>query len=834
MKFGSAIFLLVVIQPFFSAAAPHHDLRINNLHKRQGSTSKDATISPLPGRHSDSEKLGSDEGKRTKGSPDLKGGVTSPGAVGADLTNALPRPNALGGNGAWEPGGKKPNNTASTGAVGADLTDTFPHGSPALGGDGAWRPDDNNLNNPGGTTDDATGGDQNGTPGGPTDDTNQGGGDALNKTSSASLQLLQKILNHTLSTLPGLEKLSDQVEKMMAGQLEDAMEKAQDTPDSPGSRTDVQQGIQGSFNATANKTVSITAPVEMNGTDSQGKACETYGYVTLSATTLTTLSGLFQSLVKLEKTVSKDGSKKSLTILQQARAQVSFTMFSVIKLTAQPAVTNCHVPPSQTTFSTQIQANVSMCAEMLTKVERDLKSGKTAASKSTNVGIDASLGANATLSTKTGDIGSSPGELAGGGSGGADKDAGASGDNISLLGDKTKSPDGFPPSSNNTTDSTPNPTKVSPDSASPEAATSLRGGDLGGSSPNTDESTKADASSGGGSDSDGSSSSEVDQFAEVKASFAAAVQVTTGLVTSKPSQGKQGIHIGASVDAQVNVNIKSRVSVRSSVIDNFLDSVNGGSGGQEHDSLQNPKIQQQDGMGILQDIAGSAFGSLFSSFSGSSDGGSFFHSFFDGSASSGSSGTGSGEGSGTGGTGSNGGSADSPDSTGSSSYPGSSSTSGPGSTEGTTDSPADSTGSSSYPGSTGKNGTMVDADGSGPGSSGGGDGGSGLGGTGSGPSADTGGVTGSGLGGGSSGSAGDPGGSGGGSGLGGIGGGSGSGLGGMGGGSGPGSSGGMSGGGGGDGCACKTDSSTHLRIRSLEDQLSHVHRIMHKRGLTEL
>ncbi|KAA1110269.1 hypothetical protein PGT21_016450 [Puccinia graminis f. sp. tritici] len=867
MKLCFALYVIAIILPSFSTAVPHHDSRHTYLEKRQGSTSQDTTSKPKPSSPGMLAKpLGSPEEKDPKGGkdnllgteePDERKGIKDTGSFGPGLPKKPKEPNT------------PPINLSNPGGLG-------PAGFPPAntGGDIPW---------------DGSGGGGSTKPGGPTND-------AINKTSNASLQMLEKILNHTLSTLPGLEQLSDQVEKMMAGQLEDAMEKAHDTPDSPGSRTDVQEGIQGSANATANKTVSITAPVEMNGTDSQGKACETYGYITLSATTLTTLSTLFQSLVKLEKTVSKDGSKKSLTILQQARAQVSFTMFSVIKLTATPAVTSCHVPPSQTTFSTQIQANVSMCAEMLTKVEHDLKAGKTTVSKSADLGIDASLGANSTMNSTVGP-GSTPGELGGGGSGGADKGTGDSGSIVNPLGDRTKKPGG--------SDSPGNPTSVSPDGTTPNSDASLGGGDLGGSTPNDDSSTTpTDASSAGGADN--STSFKADSFAEVKASFAAAVQVTTGLVTSKPSQGKEGIHIGATVNAQVNVNIKARVSIKSSVIDNFLDRVNGGSGGQEHDALQNPKIQQQDGMGILQDIGGSVFSNIYSGISGSGGSSSGSSTDVSGGGGDNSSGTGfpdstggssaspdstgssayPGDSSGTGYPGSTGGGAAGANSTSSTGYPGDSSSAGlPGSTGGSGASP-DSTGSSAYPGdssgtgfpgstggsgaspnstsstgypgdsssaglpgSTGGSGASPDSTGSSayPGSS------KGLGGsdtssnTTSSPDS-TGGASG-GLGGSSTGggdnSTPSPGGKdgtlvdaegsgsggsgmgGGGAGLGGSGGGSSSGS-----GSGIGSSSSMSGESG--SCVCKSDSSTHLRIRSLEAQLAQVHRVMHKRGLTEL
>ncbi|KAA1110272.1 hypothetical protein PGT21_016531 [Puccinia graminis f. sp. tritici] len=89
----------------------------------------------------------------------------------------------------------------------------------------------------------------------------------------------------------------------------------------------------------------------------------------------------------------------------------------------------------------------------------------------------------------------------------------------------------------------------------PGNLTRLGAGNLGGSPPNFDSS-----SSGGGDDV--SSSSQVDEFAEVKASFAAAVavQVTTGLVTSKPSEGKQGMGILQDIGGSVFGNIFSSIS----------------------------------------------------------------------------------------------------------------------------------------------------------------------------------------------------------------------------------------------------------------------------------
>lgn len=235
-----------------------------------------------------------------------------------------------------------------------------------------------------------------------------------------------------------------------------------------------------------------------------------YGYLTLSATTLTTLSGLFQSLVKLEKSVSQDGSHQSYSILQKARAQVSLTMFSVIKLTATPAVTNCHVPPSQTTFSTQIQANVSMCAEMLTKVERDLRTGRVSASRSAGLGIDASLGANSTLNST---VGSPVGQAAG-------KYPGPNSNTTGLAGPPRG---GFSSPLVSSTGAPGNVSAVSAAGSIPSndtTSTNLAGvgnGLNGSAANNGSPSALTDASFGGGANS--STSINIAQFAEVKVSF---------------------------------------------------------------------------------------------------------------------------------------------------------------------------------------------------------------------------------------------------------------------------------------------------------------------------
>ncbi|PLW20738.1 hypothetical protein PCANC_09303 [Puccinia coronata f. sp. avenae] len=764
MELGGALFLFAIILPSFSTAVPLHDSHVTYLQKR---------AEPLG---TPSEPGGSaDDAGDSAGIGSLLGTQQAYNATGKNDTGLLgtEKNSTVGGAGDTE---------SEKGLLGTQQTHnaTGMNDTSLLGTQHAY--------NASGMNDTSLLG---------THDSSAVGG-TKNSTGSSSLQLLQQILNHTLSTLPGLEKLSAQVEKLMAGQLEDAVEKAQGTPDSPGSRTDVREGLQSSFNATAKNSVNVTAPVEMQGTDAHGRACETRGYITLSATTLTTLSGLFQGLVRLEKTISTDGSKKSYTVLQVARAKVSFTMLSVIKLTATPAVTSCYVPPSQTTFSAQIQANVSMCAEMITKFEKDYKTGKVTASRATALDADTSVGANATLNSTSGGPSkgfpnaSLLGDTAAGHNAtsnttglGSPTYSGADGGKTSLLGagnNATSNTTGLGGSGSPTysgADGT--GTKLLGEGTSPNATnlTSVSPTGLGGGSSTS-------LASGDGADS--SSSVDVDQFAEVKARFAASVQVTTGLVTSHPSEGSQGIHIGASASAEINVDIKSRVAVRSSEIDNFLDTVNGGTAAQPHDAHVNPQIQDKDGMGILQDFGGDIFGDFFSKFMGSLTGGM-----------PGGGGGGSSSGSDT-------------DGGGGYSLSGMGPSSGIGGDTGSGTHPTDTSPYSANSTSGGMGGGESDHGGS----YGGGKGVSALGSDSGDPGGKNGTLTDA-VGTGS----GEPGHS---SGLGGS----------------PGSEKGASlsdlsgSGSGSPKCECPPDHSTHLRIRSLEAQLERVHRVMHKRGLTEL
>jgi hypothetical protein len=472
-----------------------------------------------------------------------------------------------------------------------------------------------------------------------------------------------------------------------------------------------------------------------------------------------------------------------------------------------------------------------MCAEMITKFEKNYKTGKVTASRATALDADTSVGANATLNSTSGGPSkgfpnaSLLGDTAAGHNAtsnttglGSPTYSEADGGKTSLLGagnNATSNTTGLGGSGSPTysgADGT--GTKLRGDGTSPNATnlTSVSPTGLGGGSSTS-------LASGDGADS--SSSVDVDQFAEVKvgkmlnlnlgqylkkrnqtnqshfnivflpivqARFAASVQVTTGLVTSQPSEGSQGIHIGASASAEINVDIKSRVAVRSSEIDNFLDTVNGGTAAQPHDAHVNPQIQDKDGMGILQDFGGDIFGDFFSKFMGSLTGGM-----------PGGGGGGSSSGSDT-------------DGGGGYSLSGMGPSSGIGGDTGSGTHPTDTSPYSANSTSGGMGGGESDHGGS----YGGGKGVSALGSDSGDPGGKNGTLTDA-VGTGS----GEPGHS---SGLGGS----------------PGSEKGASlsdlsgSGSGSPKCECPPDHSTHLRIRSLEAQLERVHRVMHKRGLTEL
>jgi hypothetical protein len=196
MKLGGALFLFAIILPSFSTAVPLHDSHVTYLQKRAeplGPPSK-------PGRSA--EDAGDSGGRGS-----LLGTQQAYNATGKNDTGLLGTEKSSTLGGAGDTGSEK-------GLLGTQQTynATGMNDTSLLGTQHAY--------NASGMNDTSLLG---------THDSGAVGG-AKNPTGSSSLQLLQQILNHTLSTLPGLEKLSAQVEKLMAGQLEDAVEKAQGTP----------------------------------------------------------------------------------------------------------------------------------------------------------------------------------------------------------------------------------------------------------------------------------------------------------------------------------------------------------------------------------------------------------------------------------------------------------------------------------------------------------------------------------------------------------------------------------------------------------------------------
>lgn len=115
-------------------------------------------------------------------------------------------------------------------------------------------------------------------------------------------------------------------------------------------------------------------------------------YVTLSATSLTTLSGLFLAMRDLEQVVSQDGSERYTKVCEQIKGAISFSMLSVIKICATPEVTECRVAPSETVFSSRIQANMTLIGQMIAQLKENVDG-----SSSLDVNATLGIGANATV-----------------------------------------------------------------------------------------------------------------------------------------------------------------------------------------------------------------------------------------------------------------------------------------------------------------------------------------------------------------------------------------------------------------------------------------------------
>ncbi|KAG0148330.1 hypothetical protein CROQUDRAFT_90465 [Cronartium quercuum f. sp. fusiforme G11] len=206
-------------------------------------------------------------------------------------------------------------------------------------------------------------------------------------------KMLEAALNATLATLPGLEGLADEIQKLVNDQVQDIANATSDPNlQNAGDNVNKSAGVAIQGAAGVNVTSNVSGEAEMQGRFDNGTACEADAYVTLSATSLTTLSGLFVAMRDLKQIVSRDGTQRFTTLCEKIEGAISFSMLSVIRICATPEVTECRVAPSETIFSSRIEANMTLIAEMIAQLREGVDG-----SSSLDVNATLGIGANATV-----------------------------------------------------------------------------------------------------------------------------------------------------------------------------------------------------------------------------------------------------------------------------------------------------------------------------------------------------------------------------------------------------------------------------------------------------
>ncbi|KAH9825210.1 hypothetical protein DFH28DRAFT_19371 [Melampsora americana] len=215
-------------------------------------------------------------------------------------------------------------------------------------------------------------------------------------------QMLENALNATLATLPGLENVADEVQRLVSAQV-DNLENQTTVPElqNAGDSINKTAGLSINGSASNNVTQSVTGEGEMQGHYANGTKCEAQAYVTLSATSLTTLSGLFVAMRTLEETVSKDGTQKTTTLVEKIKACISYSMLSVIKIVATPEVTQCKVAPAQTVFSSRVESNMTLIGQMIAQLKQS-SNGQSSLTLNNTLGVNANstVQANVTKTTR--------------------------------------------------------------------------------------------------------------------------------------------------------------------------------------------------------------------------------------------------------------------------------------------------------------------------------------------------------------------------------------------------------------------------------------------------
>ncbi|CAH7675438.1 expressed protein [Phakopsora pachyrhizi] len=375
------------------------------------------------------------------------------------------------------------------------------------------------------------------------------------------LKKLESILNTTIDSLPGLKDYAQEIKQLVSQQTEDLDKMATyQTGFSPGQSEKAISATNISGSIETNKTKTYGKEVALKGKLANGSSCDTEGYLTLSATSLSTLSGFFSVVQEYSSSVNQKGTEVNVTMVQKIQAQISYCMVSVVKITITPMVSQCVVPPSETVFSSEIRSNMTLIGEMI----KSLRINQQGVSLNQTAGLG--IEANSTLTDSYG------------------RTIGLPNTNLPQKKDCKngyKNKPGFFDQNGNLTNITGTGPAMIRDPTTGQVinSTGLKShfwDDKGNPVNVTATDSDAECLPEENQEKNPADIASSTQLEKIQKSYEAAKVTTVGLRTSKPSEGPQGVHLGHSKEESINVNVKSVININNYYIDYFITNTNGG------------------------------------------------------------------------------------------------------------------------------------------------------------------------------------------------------------------------------------------------------------------
>ncbi|KAI8448387.1 hypothetical protein BY996DRAFT_6419803 [Phakopsora pachyrhizi] len=349
-------------------------------------------------------------------------------------------------------------------------------------------------------------------------------------------------------------------------------------------QSQIQTLVTSSSSITKSQSSSISVSSSTSDNNGGLQSCGAQEYITLSATSLTALSSFYTKLESFESVCSQNGLQKSGQLVQKFKSSVSSTMLSVVQLSATNEVTTCKIQPSQCQPGTQVQNSINQFSQSVTEIEQSISTeiqslnGNGGCKPPISNGLqNGFLGSNNSM-VSDGLMGTFP----------TGNNYSAAGNSLQRRGDFNQTGNPTNPLGNgyNMTSSLGDGRGLG---FSPGDSSKQYSGNQGSpsytittntTSSKSFEKSKSQKSTFTTSTQYGNSkecgTDVIQKFSECKQVYSTVKQICAGLINSQPSKGPTGIYIGNSNSQTVNINYNTVLNTNSQTIHKFIKTVNGG------------------------------------------------------------------------------------------------------------------------------------------------------------------------------------------------------------------------------------------------------------------